>query len=175
MNVVGLDLSLRSTGIADSSGTRTVGYSVKKGSHWTEHARRLKKLGAEIDRATQGADLVVIESPAFSQAGAAHSIGALFGVVQVLLFQRGRMAVFLEPQKLKKYACNHGGAPKDAVLAAAIRDGSPARNFDEADAWFLRRMALIHYSGHAAAHSQYRQQVLASIRWPRIERGEMSA
>lgn len=166
MNVVGLDLSLRSTGIADAHGTRTVGYSIKKNSHWTQYARRLKKLGTEIDRATDGADLVVIESPAFSQAGMAHSLGELFGIVKVLLLQRGRAAVFLEPQKLKKFAVNHGGAPKDAVLAAAIRDGSPAKNFDEADAWWLRYMALTHYSGNARAHAQYRQQVLAAIRWP---------
>jgi Holliday junction resolvasome RuvABC endonuclease subunit len=168
MNIVGLDLSLRSTGIADATGTRTFGYSVKKHSPWTDHARRLKKLGTVIDRATEGADLVVIEAPAFSQSGAAHSLGALFGVVQVLLFQRGRTAIFIEPQKLKKFAVDHGGAAKDAVLAAAIRDGSPAKNFDEADAWWLRRMGQYAYSPDRRALPLYRQAVLAAIRWPDV-------
>lgn len=168
LNIVGLDLSLSSTGVADSSGTRTFGYSVKKGSHWTAYAERLKKLGVLIDRATQGADLIVIEAPAYGSANSGYTMGTLHGIVQVLMFQRRRTVVYLGIQKLKQFACNHGAAPKDAVLAAAIRDGSPARGFDEADAWWLRRIALHAYSSDVQALPIYRQNVIGAVTWPNI-------
>lgn len=174
MNIVALDLSLSSTGVADASGTRTFGYSVKKGSHWTAYAERLKKLGVLIDQVTKDADLVVIEAPAYGSANAGYSMGTLHGVTQVLMFQRHRPVVYVGIQKLKQFACNHGAAPKDAVLAAAIRDGSPAKGFDEADAWWLRRIATYAYSPDRNALPNYRQSVLGAINWPSIKTEEVA-
>lgn len=171
--IIGLDLSVSSTGIADASGTRTAGYSVKKDAHWSERAIRLQKLGVIIDRALKGADLAVIEAPAYGQSNAGHTLGELHGVVKVILIQRGIPAAFPTSQQLKQFACDHGNAPKDAVLAAAIRDGSPARNFDEADAWWLRRMGVYRYRADLyQALPQYRRRVLDRIVWPRLNMKE---
>lgn len=173
LHIVGLDLSVSSTGIADATGTGTAGYSVKKDAHWTERARRLQKLGVVIDRALRGADLAVIEAPAYGQSNAGHTLGELHGVVKVILIQRGIPAVFPTIQQLKMFACDHGHAPKDAVLAAAIRDGSPAKNFDEADAWWLRLMGVYRYRRDLfQGLPQYRQKVLDRIVWPRLKTKE---
>lgn len=175
MNVVGIDLSLTGTGIADDKGCTRIGFSLTKTATWQQRAARLRKLGVAIDIATQGADLVVIESPAYNQSNSGHALGELHGVVKVVLLQRGREAIFISAQQLKQFACDHGNAGKDAVLAAAIRDGSPATNFDEADAWWLRRMGLYAYRPDLrAALPKYRQKVLDGIRWPSIEERQVA-
>lgn len=168
MRVVGLDLSLTSTGVADDEGTRSIRVKLEPNASETMRVVRLRTLSQLIGKACKGADLVVIEGPGFNAAySPQHSLGELAGVVKVCLLQWGIPFVIVPSTQLKKYATGRGNSTKDAVLAAAIRDGSTAESNDEADAWWLRHIALAHYNGTAS--NATRRQVLDQIDWPRLK------
>lgn len=174
MRIIGLDLSLTATGLAlPDDSLETI--RVKLPEHALEERRveRLRDLCALIDRRTRDSDMAVLEGYAYSRSGAAHSLGELGGVVKVCLLQRGVRFVCPGSTVVKKYATGNGGAGKDRVLAAAIKDAirrqlpEPSGD-DEADAYWLRRMALDHY-GEEEVNAD-RRHLLDAITWPTFDR-----
>jgi len=133
--IVGVDLSLTATGVALAGGPRLI-RSKRKG------LARLHEISGEIlDIARAEPDtLVIIEGYSFSSHAAhAHELGALGGVVRYRLWRRGIAFVDVAPATLKKYATGKGNAPKELVLAEAIRRlGYTGSSHDEADAIWLR-------------------------------------
>jgi Holliday junction resolvasome RuvABC endonuclease subunit len=168
MRIVGLDLSLTATGVADQAGARVLRTGHLRGPE------RLKKLGAEIDRICTGkdyleikADVVVMEGPSFgSEHSHQYSIGKLAGVVEVCLYQRGIPFVVVPPSTLKKFATNKGNASKDMVLAEAVRMNNEINDNNAADAFWLRLMGLAHYEQRDVIAPAFRAAVLKSIEWP---------
>lgn len=173
MKIVGLDVSLTATGVSSDQGSGVIGYKMPSPASYMDEVKRLRYLGVQIDRACRGADIVVIENFAHGKHQRAHQLGELHGVIKVTLLQRGTPFVLVPPAKLKKFAVDHGGAPKDSVFAAAIRDGFDGTDKNAGEAWWLRRMAYEHYVQHPT--TKYREQVLVSIRWPRLGREQQSA
>lgn len=171
MRVVGLDLSLTATGVADQDGARVIRTGDMRG------AERLKFLGAAIDRICMGkdyleikADIVILEGPSYgSEHSHQHSIGKLAGVVEVCLYQRGIPFIEIPPSKLKKFATNKGNAPKDLVLSEAVRMNNEINDNNAADAYFLRLMGLAHYEQRDVIAPAFRAAVLKSIEWPELK------
>ncbi|MEX2439706.1 MAG: hypothetical protein WD739_07475 [Actinomycetota bacterium] len=159
MKVVGLDLSLRATGIADWSGTRTIGSRLRG-------VERLSELEQVIVDACADADLVVLENYAFSARSAhAHELGELGGVIRLGLWREQIHYVDVAPATLKKFATGKGNADKGAMLAAAIRrfeyQGS---DHNQADALMLREMGLAQLGGGTGI--AYSDEAIAKVSWP---------
>lgn len=181
MIIVGLDLSLASTGVATPDGTET----------WAPPDRRRKpgekrSLGddlARLDwfraRAARLArelqpDLVVIEEYAFSSVTAyAHALGELGGVVKNALWLNRVPIVTVGTSVLKRYACGNGRAKKPEVTSAvSARTGIAFPNDDECDAWVLRQMALARYTPDArdCHHMPASHRVaLGGVAWPTLD------
>ena len=158
--IVGLDLSLTCTGIADVAGTVTV----KTKSRGPE---RLAEIRAVVRDYTRAADVVVIEGYAYGRHNGMAAIGELGGVIRLLLHTHGIASVAVPPASLKRYATGRGNATKDEVLGAAFKRfvGFDGGN-DEADAAWLRAMALDHY-GHAVCDMPAANRTaLDAISWP---------
>lgn len=145
--IVGVDLSLTSTGIARIEAVQAVlpaypaedpprtvpGHRVNIArvqskppptSRVTLASRslRLRKIAGEVFGYCTGADLVVIEGPSYaSDSGAAHDRAGLWWMVVGRLTGQGYNVVEVPPTVLKTYATGKGNAPKDAVLAAVVR------------------------------------------------------
>lgn len=134
--MLGIDLSLTATGLAYPSGGRTVVRPTTTGT------ARLTKIRAAVVAATVGADLVVLEGPAFGRAQQMHALGQLAGVVYCALDEPGRPPwMLVPPASLKRYATGRGNASKAEVLAEAIRRLSCSGHDDnEADAMWLRSL-----------------------------------
>ncbi len=136
--VVGVDLSLRSTGIATAERCHLV-----KPAAGLTPVRRLRVIRAAIAEHCTGADLVVIEGllPAAATPNSAYAnerAGAWWLVVERLDALGHRIAA-AAPQTRAKYATGRGNASKDEVLLAAAKRW-PLREFrgnDEADALWL--------------------------------------
>ena len=176
MRIIGLDLSLTSTGVA----TYTPGdvevrrvYSKPHGSTLADRADRLIALLGEIGDHTIGADLAAIEGPSLGQArqGGQHDRAGLWWMVVYGLHLSGVPVVEIPPACVKRYATGKGNASKDEVLAAVIRryPDVPVMGNDEADALVLVAMAAHHYqvstlptvpASHATA--------LAKVDWPEV-------
>lgn len=125
--VVGLDLSLASTGIA-VIGTDVppwCGTIVSKGEDrepWPVRYGRLGDLTRRILAPIPHSALVVLEAPAYSRnMGKAHDRAGLWWMVYDLLAGTTRTVLPVEPNLRAKYATGKGTAGKDAVLAAAVR------------------------------------------------------
>ncbi|MGV9540894.1 hypothetical protein ACWDSF_06175 [Nocardia beijingensis] len=125
--VVGLDLSLTSTGVAvipprTRPACGTIGSVGKKGDPWAARYRRLGDLAGRILAVVPEGALVVMEAPSYGSAtGSQHDRSGLWWMVFDLLAGTTRTVVPVEPTVRAKYATGKGNASKDAVLAAAVR------------------------------------------------------
>lgn len=143
MRVVGLDLSLTATGIAQLSVLNGV-------PHWSfetartkpsagsveARAARLVQLRAMCERLLYGSPLVVLEAPAFTrQAGARHERSGLWWLVAVAALEQGCRVVEVSPTARARYATGKGNASKrEVVSAVGARYGVAVANDNEADA-----------------------------------------
>lgn len=181
MKLFALDLSLTCTGYALSDGTvgrlrcpESVGTSVKRLKWIRDQVVGLAK--------AQRTELGVLEGYSFaSEHSRAHALGELGGVVRLGLFEAGITFAVVPPSSLKQYATGNGGAKKDAVTAEAIRQlGYQGSSNDEADALWLREMAIARYSAKYDASAVpnkrkndtldvIRRRALAGVEWPVIQ------
>jgi crossover junction endodeoxyribonuclease RuvC len=174
--VVGLDLSLTSSGIAritaetrladvladvrDGLGTERIDVrrSVTKAppanlplpQRLAARSLRLRRAAGVICTLCSGADLVVVEGPAYaSDVGKAHDRSGLWWLVVARLTANRIPVVEVTPAQLKLYALGKGSGAetdKEHVLAAVIRrylDVNVTGN-DEADALILAAMGARH-------------------------------
>lgn len=79
---------------------------------------------------------------------AAHIYGALRGVIQEECEMRNIPYVGIAVGTVKKHATGKGNAGKDAMIdAAVIRWGSHITDDNEADARWIREVAILQYGG----------------------------
>lgn len=123
--IVGIDPSLTSTGVAVIDPTtgiqlHRIRSKGSKAATLAERSQRLTGLADAVLRHCDGADLVVIESPAYSNSlGSMHDRSGLWWLIVSDLLTRKVLEV--PPTTRAKYATGHGNAGKDEVLAATIR------------------------------------------------------
>ena len=171
--VVGLDLSLTSTGVASNAG-------------WTERIRtrpgadpftRLRTIRSEVlDRVRGGlehADLVVVEGPAFRGAGnetGHHQRAGLWWLVLEAIDARDIPWAQVPPACLKRYATGKGNASKDEVLAAVIRrfPAVEVAGNDAADALVLAAMGADHMGVPMVEMPAAHRTGLAKVAWPTL-------
>jgi len=172
--VIGLDLSLTSTGIADAQELiyiRTV-KSRNTGKNVEDAWQRLQFIDAEIWRTVvrhgPAPALILIEGPSYGSSGAGtwDRAGLWWTVVSGLLAQDLPLAV-VSPSTRAKYATGKGNAGKAAVCsAAANRYGRVFATDDEADAFVLAAMGLDHLGYPPAVMPAANRAALDKVRWP---------
>jgi Holliday junction resolvasome RuvABC endonuclease subunit len=137
--VVGLDLSLTSTGVAHIDGTPAC-ISVDDLEGMDRIGFITERLGPAVKADTE---LVMIEAPVFVPAhiSSARETMYLNGIVREHLWRAGVAYLDVAPGTLKVYATGDGKANKTAmVVAARDRLGYEGKNDDEADALWLRAL-----------------------------------
>lgn len=162
--MIAFDLSLTATGYAIPD---TVGLLKPPELQGVE---RLLWIRDNVLHLSRGEKLVIVEGYSFGSGNRAHNMGELGGVVRVALYEAKHAVVVIPPSSRAKYATGKGNAPKEQVLAEAIRRlGYKGHDHNEADAMWLLAMACDHYdapcrvtvpSGHRAA--------VKAITWPVI-------
>lgn len=162
MDIIGLDLSLTSTGIATEKGTFTIKSKLKG-------VQRLD----EIWRLTQSCLLdfeepyVVIEGYAFQKQGShCHAQGELGGVIRYELFQRKTPFVEVPPTVRSMFATGRGNAGKAEVVSnVTARSGLIFSTDDEADAWVLREMGMQHFGQSDLEWPAKNMSALGKVKW----------
>jgi Holliday junction resolvasome RuvABC endonuclease subunit len=138
-SVVGLDLSLTSTGVATATRTwRLKPKAVKQTDPPAMRVARHRRLRSSIVEilAEVMPTHVVIEGPAHAASGGhEHERGGFWWSVIDVVDRAGIDILVATPQMIKKYATGRGNADKDEVLSATVRrfDWFTGGN-DEADA-----------------------------------------
>jgi hypothetical protein len=165
-SVVGLDLSLTGTGIANNTGTHRVRCGDLRG------CARFSWIAAHIfgDGTTQAADLVVIEGPSYGSSGAGHheAAGLWWHIVHRLDALEVPYAV-IPPSTLKKYAAGKGNATKpDMRVALLQRAGIDERDDNKVDAWWLRAAGLDALGRPLVELPKVQREALAKVAWPTV-------
>lgn len=141
--VIGVDLSLTGTGVADRHAASTITSSGHRNDTLLQRRERIACIRRSVIDWTTGADLVVLEAPSYgSTGGSAHDRAGLWWLVVSALLHRGIRVVDVAPSSLKVYATGKGNRlDKHAVLLAAERRLPVAiENDNEADAAWLCAM-----------------------------------
>jgi crossover junction endodeoxyribonuclease RuvC len=170
--VLGLDLSLTSTGAALAGGNggkySTSVLRPPAGRHRGHD--RLLWLVDEVEAEAKHADLIVVEGPAFGAKGSAyHQLAGLWWLVVHALWLHNLPVAIAPPAAVKRYATGRGNAGKDLVLASVVRRFPDfAGGNDEADALILAALGAEHL-GHPivdmpAAH----RTALSGVDWPEV-------
>ena len=113
-------------------------------------------------------ELVLIEAVPTHGAMSVAPLAGLGSVLRVAIYEAGISYVDVSPSTRAKFACgDQKSRDKDAVLARAIRAGSTANSNDEADAYWLHRLATAAYQPIDAL-PKYQAEAVTGITWPTI-------
>jgi hypothetical protein len=138
--VVGLDLAMGKTGVAERNGaTRTI----EPGKH-AAGDNRLAVLAADVAHSVVGADLVVIEeAPPGLKGPAIKAIHMVHGAIRLGLMGSGLRYITVNPTTLKLFATGKRGATKaDMALALYKRFALELADDNQVDAFWLRAAGL---------------------------------
>lgn len=167
-NVIGLDLSLTSTGIALTNGTTTVIKGAADLGDW-----RLCRIRDAVSHATKAErpDLVVIEDlPTHGKA--AGLTGMVHGAVRSLLVEREIPYALIAPATLKAFATGKGGGDKTPMAIAALkragREFENDKGGDQCDAWWLRQAGLHHLGYPEFSLPADQVARLDKVAWPAL-------
>lgn len=174
--VVGLDPSLRSTGMADVDrqgrlvATRAAGWSLPDAA--TIHARRYRIRGVALEviewvRRLQPS-IVVVEGPSYGQKAqqGTHEVAGLWWEVVGRALDLETAVVVVPPSRLKRWATGNGAAKKPAMVAAAeTRFGWAFPTNDQADAALLAAMGA-HALGWITDDRPEALEALNLTTWP---------
>lgn len=170
LRVIGLDLSLTSTGVALPDGTT---YRIR--TRDKDGDRRLLHIRDSIrdDLVDHCPHLAVIEDLP-KHAMAAGITAKVHGIVLGELLDAGVPYAYVVPATLKSFACDNGRADKEAMAAAAYLAAgvqfADDKGGDQADAWWLRA------AGHDWAGvplfdlPQAQRDRLSKAKWPDVYR-----
>lgn len=164
--VIGLDLSLTSTGVALPDGET---YRIR--TRQADGDRRLLVIRDRIvrDLDTYRPELAVVEDLPRHAMGAGVT-AMVHGVVRAALAERRIPYALVVPATLKAFACDHGRATKEQLAAAAYLaagvEFADDRGGDQCDAWWLRA------AGHEALGKplfglpEKQRERLRKVSWP---------
>lgn len=143
MVVMGLDLSLTSTGLVVLAEGLMLKSKAIKSKENTE--RRLIDIKDQIEREMleYEPNLVVLEGYAMLANGRITALAELGGVVKASLYVRKQPFIVVPPARVKKFATGKGNANKDEVrLWVYKRWGVELKTNDEIDAYVLAQIGL---------------------------------
>lgn len=166
MKVAALDLSLTSTGIArmDDLSLTTDVFKPKTTGH-----ERLDAIITTCLRAALGADLVLVEGPAFGAKGDAyHQLAGLWWLVTHEFHRSGRPFAVVTPAALKLYATGSGNASKDRVVIEVARRWPNVALADNnaADALVMAAMGSRHLGHPVDELPKTHLAAMTKVRWP---------
>lgn len=168
MRVVGLDLSLTSTGVATVWEDETQTWTIKSETVKGYDARRVRMESiAERILLEWTADLIVIEGPALSRNNpGTWDRAGLWWQVYTRLRLRGTPIAVCSPTTLKSWATGSGTADKKLVRSRVESLwGVKVRNTDEADALCLATMGAQHL-GMDVPSIEWHAYACQCVEWP---------
>lgn len=174
VRALGLDLSLRSTGVASALGWCT---RIRPGGPGSPNRHmcgleRLRYIVGRVRALAVDYDLAVIEGAAYARGGQAghDELSALRWMVRDIVDRAGIPIAMVPPTTLKLWATGSGKASKADMIAAAVtlHPLADVRTDDEADALHLADMGAIWLAGSGPL-PDHQQRAMRGVPWPASE------
>ncbi|MFF9554550.1 crossover junction endodeoxyribonuclease RuvC [Streptomyces albus] len=168
LRVIGLDLSLTSTGVALPDGTTyRIRTRAKDGDRRLLHIRDAIRRDISVHRP----HLAVIEDLP-KHAMAAGFTAKVHGAVLPELLDAGVPYAYIVPATLKSYACDNGRAEKADMAAAAYlaagAEFADDKGGDQCDAWWLRAAGHDAYGLPLFSLPEAQRARLSKVEWPEV-------
>jgi len=169
MSFVGLDLSLRATGLAlvspdDVTASKITTLSPPPALKETP---RLKWIQSALAQALAGTDIThaAIEGYSFGSKNNQFYLGELGGVIRLWLYTQGIPYIVVPPNVLKKWTTGNGAADK-IVMAVSTFDewGFRFEDDNQCDAFNLAVMAAAYADTPLAQSNADRKRILEVVR-----------
>ncbi|MBX6387139.1 MAG: Holliday junction endonuclease [Microbispora sp.] len=175
--MIGLDLSLTATGIADFTHGEAITTTIRSKPHGSgtldTHARLTAILrevfGYVFDQGPPPA-LIVLEGPSYGSKGnALHQLAGLWWLAVDQLATSQQPLAVVPPSTLKQYATGRGNASKtDMAVALAKRAGHELRDDNQVDAWWLGAAGRDHLGHPPVDLPKTHRAALDKVTWPHI-------
>lgn len=171
--VLGLDLSLSSTGVCTPDGST---YRIKTRDKDGDYRLVIIRDRLAADIAAHRPQLAVLEDLPMT-ANAAGVTGMVQGIAREALARAGVPVARIVPATLKSYACDNGRADKRQMAAAAyLHAGAEfpgdlnarGEGGDMCDAWWCRAAGLDWLAAPLFRLPQAQRDRLAKARWPEL-------
>lgn len=168
---VGIDASLRSTGLAvvfplvDGVCTFPMGSLVKPPEKLGEYSLvyMYEEFSKWLDGLPTPVALAAIEGPSINSQNRPFDMGAAYGVYKLVLMQRRIPFTIVPPKSLKKYFTGKGTATKEQMFDAQ-KDQHPTKcefaQNDMVDAYALALLAQDVYEGKAAIRKRHKEEIV---------------
>ena len=165
MEYVGIDLSLRGTGLARlTEDGGYIGSKVIKPKYrgYVRLAEIRDKIIVELPLSPRDCKICIEGYSYMSSNSATFPMGELGGVVRLMLVERGYLAYLVPPSSLKKFVTSKGNAPKDLMILKTYKKyGWEFSNNNECDAFGLAQMAWA--MDHPKGLTKYEVEALKAI------------
>lgn len=168
-SLVGLDLSLTSTGVSIAGETFVISTKFREAERLSFISTTILDLCLE-----RKISCAIIESYAFaSRVSRAHSIGELGGCVRMKLWENDIKYVDVPPTCRAKFATGKGNSSKNDVMSAiSAKTGivfAGSGSDDMCDAWILEQMGLAHLGLSQYTWPEVNMSTLQTIDWSPLE------
>lgn len=164
VSFLGVDQSLNATGVCrmdDEGKVTTVATVDPKGARDGERLLFVKRA---IAAAASGVKFAALEGYSYDSVGRVFELGEIGGVVKVLLLESGIEYVVVPPVLVKKFATGNASASKEDMMSRAREAGCVIADDNQADAYFLARIAQAYVRGGATRRCEL--EVLHTLRNP---------
>jgi crossover junction endodeoxyribonuclease RuvC len=170
MNLLGLDLSLTSSGYSLNGDTGIIATKAKGPERLSIVNKTVLQLCLD-----ESIDCVIVEGYSFaSRNSQAHSIGELGGCIRMTLWECNIPYIEVPPTSRAKFATGKGNAGKTEVISAiSSKTGkvfSGAGADDECDAWVLEQMGLVKLGLSRYSWTKEQLSALEKIDWSQLEK-----
>lgn len=147
MSFLGVDQSLNASGVCllEEDGRRGKTSTIELDPSLGD--KRLVAIRQRLALHVKGVRLAAMEGYSFQSTHRAFDLGEVGGVVKTLLLENEVPYVVVPPATLKLFATGSGSASKDDMLEAARRLGATPTDDNQADAFFLARVAWAYVMG----------------------------
>jgi crossover junction endodeoxyribonuclease RuvC len=167
---VGVDQSLNGTGLCllDDEGQLVKLETVDPGG--LRRGARLSYIKRHLESLLETGEVVAAcrEGYSYGSVGRVFELGEVGGLIELFFYEQEIDLQIVAPTALKKFATGNSSAPKDMMMRIAENSGAPVRSDDEADAFFLARVAY-HLETGVQPDTRAAMEVLKQLRSPSLK------
>lgn len=149
MSFLGIDQSLNSTGACLLNGDGAVLDLITIRPGQRRDGERLAYIKQGIASLSHGVLFAAMEGYSYDSVGRVFELGEVGGVLKVCLVEHAIPYLCVPPGLVKKFATGSGAAQKGLMVEAARAAGAAPADDNQADAFFLARIAYCRYAGAA--------------------------
>lgn len=173
MSFLGIDQSLNATGVCRVNAEGSVVAVATVDPKGARDGDRLLLVKHAVASMATEIRFAALEGYSYDSVGRVFELGEIGGVIKVLLHESNIEYVVVPPAMLKKFATGNASASKEDMLDAATQCGCKAVDDNQADAFFLARIACAYVRGGATRRCE--MEVLHALRNPNPKKSRRRA